>query len=195
MQYLSEHPSLPPMQERAASSLRTLLRSLREIRSVADDAHDDLAELPQSLDLRGCIPDALAELIGQVEAAMEAIGASVPVDRRALHARPRWPRFACICRSARHERDPYPLRTVLGTNHPCPGPPRRQGSWAWELKLGSPFRSATSASRAPSGGIADAVARACGARASCLRRAAGWQRCAPPASATPRATSPVRSCA
>jgi hypothetical protein len=73
------------MQERAASSLRTLLRSLREIRSVADDAHDDLAELPQSLDLRGCIPDALAELIGQVEAAMEAIGASVPVDRRAAH--------------------------------------------------------------------------------------------------------------
>jgi hypothetical protein len=85
MQYLTEAPSLPPSQERAASSLRTLLRSLREIRSVADDAHDDLAELPQSLDLRGCIPDALAELIGQVEAAMEAIGASVPVDRRAAH--------------------------------------------------------------------------------------------------------------
>jgi hypothetical protein len=85
MQYLNEVPSLPPMQERAAGSLGTLLRSLREVRAVADDAHDDLAELPQAMDLRGCIPDALAELIEQVEAAMEAIGASVPTDRRAAH--------------------------------------------------------------------------------------------------------------
>jgi hypothetical protein len=85
MQYLNEATSLPPLRERAADSLCTLLRSLREIRSAADDAHDDLAELPEALDLRGCIPDALAELIGQVEVALEAIGGTVPFDRRAAH--------------------------------------------------------------------------------------------------------------
>ena len=30
--YATEHPSLPPMKERAADSLGTLLRSLRELR-------------------------------------------------------------------------------------------------------------------------------------------------------------------
>jgi hypothetical protein len=79
MQYLNEATSLPPLRERAADSLCTLLRSLREIRSAADDA------LPEALDLRGCIPDALAELIGQVEVALEAIGGTVPFDRRAAH--------------------------------------------------------------------------------------------------------------
>jgi len=87
MQYQSEHPSLPPVQERAASSLRTLLRTLREVRSAADDAHDDLAEISEhrQLDLIGCIPDSLASLIGQVEDALEAIGAHVPVDARSAH--------------------------------------------------------------------------------------------------------------
>jgi hypothetical protein len=85
MPYQSEHPSLPPMQERAADILGTLLRSLREIRAVAEDAHEALAELPQAMDLEGCIPDALADLTGQVVAALQAIGARVPVDRRAAH--------------------------------------------------------------------------------------------------------------
>lgn len=74
--------TLTPAAERCATRLSRILTTLRTLEPDAFGAHETLCAHDLAPDVLGCIPDALADFVGLVEATLHEIGARVPVEMR-----------------------------------------------------------------------------------------------------------------
>jgi hypothetical protein len=74
---------LSPRAERCANRLSRVLAHLRAAEADAFGAHETLCAHQLAPDAPGCVPDALSDLIGLVEATIDHIGARVPVREAA----------------------------------------------------------------------------------------------------------------